>query len=363
MEADDPSMAPVALEADFGCGKSHLLSYFRDVAEQRGFVTSTVVLSPETPLGNTGAVLREIARNATAPKYTGDAYRQMAAAVRTDTDRWADLRRWAREADINARFPAMLYLYEEEHADEEFRVKVLDDLQGMPLAKTEIMGRLRRYKQAAGWDLKGGPRNAALAHDRIRVLSRLARAMGAPGLVVLFDEVERLATFTFKQRLAAYEELAWWVRQSREPGSAIATVWMCNQQSMHAVIMPDYGKVAALAAFPAEASDRDTAALEGHGFLTSSFQPLFGMTDEELADTQYRVGELYKAAYGLAELPPTSGGDRSSVRRTIRRWIATWDLERIYPGYAPTVTETEMAFDTSEVDDSVLEFDSGGGGE
>ncbi|MCX6360401.1 MAG: DUF2791 family P-loop domain-containing protein [Armatimonadetes bacterium] len=361
-ETDAAGAAPVAAKASFGHGKSHLLAYMRDKALQRGFVTSTVVVSPETPMGNAKAVLQEVGRNATALDHTGEAYREMAARSHTDTDRWGALRRWARDAGVNPRFEAMLYLYEEERVDLEFRTQVLNDLQGMPLAKTEITKRLRAHKQTAGWDLKGGPRNDALAHDRIRVLARLARAFDAPGLVVLFDEVERLATFSFRQRLAAYEEIAWWVEQSRLQGSALVTVWMCNQGILDTVLKADRAKLGLIGGLAPDGTS-ESPALDGADFLRSGFAPLVDLSSEQLQSTQFKVASLYKAAYGLARVAEAPVGGRLSVRSEIRRWIATWDLERIYPGYAPTVTETAMEFDTSEVDDSVLEFDAGGGGE
>lgn len=43
---------PLVIAANFGAGKSHLLSFLQTVAAQRQFVTSFVVVSPEMPLGN-----------------------------------------------------------------------------------------------------------------------------------------------------------------------------------------------------------------------------------------------------------------------------------------------------------------------
>jgi hypothetical protein len=56
--------SPLILSATFGAGKTHLLEYLQTLAEQEGFVTSYVVISPEMPLGNAQLVVKSLSETA-----------------------------------------------------------------------------------------------------------------------------------------------------------------------------------------------------------------------------------------------------------------------------------------------------------
>lgn len=159
------------ISATFGAGKTHLLEYLQSVAEREGFVTSFVVVSPEMPLGNAHLVVKALAETAVAPGQTGKALRALASGLQTSSPAWQEFREWARTARIEDRFRALLHLYEAYRADEEFRLNILADLEGRPLLKTVIKGKLKDIGEAAAYDLQH-PRNHLLAHDRIRLLAR-----------------------------------------------------------------------------------------------------------------------------------------------------------------------------------------------
>ena len=216
--------APMVISADFGQGKSHLLRYLQATAERQGFVTSFVVISPETPLGNSHGLLKAIAEQAEAPGMTGKAVMELASpGSKAPRNAASELIRWARDASIPDRFKAILRVYDST-VDEELRMQLLGDLEGRPFPKSRLRQELKQLDEASHFDL-ASPRNALLAHDRIRLLAQFFRCHGAKGIVVFFDEVERIEKFSFKARLSAYQELGWWKRACAESNSRLFAVF------------------------------------------------------------------------------------------------------------------------------------------
>ncbi|MBM3495695.1 MAG: hypothetical protein FJX72_15430, partial [Armatimonadetes bacterium] len=207
---------------------------------------------------------------------------------------------------------------------------------------------LKEMRQASAYDLRGTPRAKALASERIRVLARWFRAFGKHGLVVFFDEMERIGNFTAKQRMATYEQVAWWADIAREEGSALLPVWFTTEDlnnTRHADeipisnealygpggIRPDMAKITVQALLEQSPRWRGWQALSGFAYLKPP-------DHEEMRALQSRVAQLYERAYGLdgiADLEVQSQAD--TVRQEIRRWIAYWDMQRLYPGYTPDI--------------------------
>jgi hypothetical protein len=353
------SAAPLVVSANFGAGKSHLLEYLQTLAERERFVTSYVVVSPEMPLGNAHVVLKTLAETARAPGRTGEALRALTTDFNASSKQFADLRLWARDADIDDRFRALLHLYEEYRVDNEFRTQILGDFEGKPLLKTIIKGRLRQIGEAAGYDLRG-PRQPLLAHDRIRLLARFYRACTGRGLVVLFDEVELIARFSLKQRIAAYQELGWWRDIAEQEGSAILPVFAYTsgfvEESITGGTRDEQRFLSTTLGYAQE--ERDQLAMRGIEMLKSPFR-LESPTPEQDAEVRYRIKAIYEQAYGIS-LPPLADERRdvrTTIRSEIRRWITGWDMRRYYPEYAPEVEENAVEFDTAEIPDEAIETD------
>jgi hypothetical protein len=345
---------PIVFEASFGEGKSHLLQYLRHVAEARGFVTSFVVVGPDTPLGKAPVVLREIARQATAPGRTGQALRELATDYRTSGQEWEEFRGWVPGAGVDERFRALLHCYEEMQADEEFRVRILDDIQGAPAPKGEIVRRLRELGQAAAYDSRGwvGKQNS-LAHDRIRVLARFFRALGSEGVVVLFDEVERVANFTRKQRVAALSEVGWWQSTAEEAGSAVLPVFAHTTGFIDAIqndFAPGgYGSAPRDSGTQSGSQDEMGARLLAHRSMR-----LRSVAREDVDAIRYQVRDLYQRAYDVRCADPPARPATRTLRTEIRYWITAWDLARRYPDYHPDIKAEELQSDTREFGDDEL---------
>ncbi|MGI4789550.1 MAG: BREX system ATP-binding domain-containing protein [Janthinobacterium lividum] len=336
--------APLVISANFGAGKSHLLGYLASLAERENFVTSYVVISPEMPLGYGHLVLKAIAETAHAPNRTGKALPTLMADLPTASVEYQQLRDWARESKITDRFNALLTLYQEFRAEGELRSQILLDFEGKPLLKTLIRKHLKEIGQAADYDLST-PANPLLAHDRIRLLAQAYRAGGCRGLVVLFDEVERIAKFSLKQRIAAYKELDWWRQAAEAENSFLLPVFATARGFLEETVTG--GTRDAARFVPGES---------GYGGidLLKQFLLLDAPTREEEEDIKYRVKGLYEEAYGIGvpALPRTDV--RTSIRSEIRRWIAQWDILRFYPDYRPQMIEDTMQFDSSAIADEDL---------
>jgi hypothetical protein len=336
---------PIVIVANFGAGKSHLLEYLQSVAAQQQFVTSYVVVSPEMPLGNAHGVLKALAESAQAPERLGKALHALAFDFNTTSQEFARLRLWAREADIQDRFRALLHLYEEFRADQEFRIQILEDFEGKPLLKTTIRQRLKELGELAAYDL-GSPRNAFLAHDRIRLLAQFYRACRCKGLVVLFDELERIAKFSLNQRIAAYRELGWWAEVAAQAGSAILPVFAMTDNFLDEVVFGGKSDVQRFVSSVLGSQDeRDQQATQGIELLRKH-SPLRSAPEHD-EEIKYRIKSLYELAYGVRvpALPKEGQDVRTTIRSEIRRWITLWDLHRYYPEYAPQVEEESLTFD------------------
>ena len=335
---------PLVISANFGAGKSHLLGYLQSLAERENFVTSYVVISPEMPLGSGNLVLKAITETSHAPDHTGKALQTLMKDLPTASVEYQQLRDWARGANIADRFNALLTIYREFRAEDELRAQILNDFEGKPLLKTVVRKYLKEIGQAADYDLSA-PVNPLLAHDRIRLLTHLYRAAGCRGLVVLFDEVERIAKFSLKQRIAAYKELDWW-RQAAEEEDGF--------------LLPVFATVRGFLAETVTGGTRDETRFApgepGQGGITllKEFLLLDAPSREEEEDIKYRVKGLYEEAYGVnvPVLPRTDV--RTSIRSEIRRWITQWDIMRFYPDYRPQMTEEAVQFDPSVISDADL---------
>ncbi len=348
--------APVlVLEADFGGGKSHLLRYLQSIAADDGFVTSFAVLGPELPLGNAQVVLKALAASSEAPGREGRALRALASGFRTDGPQFAGLRAWARDADINDRFKALLHLYEEQR-DEHFRLQAIGDFEGTPTNRTEIARRLKEIGQLSAYALKGAPRNAMLAHDRLRVLAHFYQACTGKGWVIFFDEFERLAQFTARQQISALHELGWWGQQCLTSALPVVFVLTAATGHLEQVIQDLQNRLSV-------GSDSDTQAAGAALALLRESVALKPADDAELAGIQFKVKGIYERAYGcqVAATPATRREAGRTIRNEIRRWITQWDLRRYDPTYRSHVTADEVPMDDRVIAEDVMEGDGDGG--
>jgi hypothetical protein len=110
------------LGGGFGSGKSHLLEHLADLALDRGFAVSRVVVSKETPLHDPAKVLRAAVESAITHGGAVGAVAEAAAGLDPGSAGYAELLRWASgSASVDDRFALTLSLLPRaQSGDDEF---------------------------------------------------------------------------------------------------------------------------------------------------------------------------------------------------------------------------------------------------
>lgn len=344
---------PLVIEANFGDGKTHLLHVMKEIAQRRNFVTSYVVVGAGMPLGSPLAVLRSLCESAQAPEKIGKALLELYHTPRRGC--LDELRAWARTAAIEDRFRAILHLLAESR-DDEMRREILDHLEGNWIANSKLTKALREIQQASNYQL-GKFTKTELADQRIELLAQFFKAFGTSGWVVFFDEVERMERFTFRQRLAAYEQLGWWRQICRRAGTRLHAVFAHTAGPLTQCLdeKGDRARIEGTGSslIPGEGDLRAQDGIE----LLEGAQRLEETTPQDLEKIEHKLRDLYERAYGVKPRPQQARRDRTTTRSEIRRWITLWDLERHYPDYIADIQEDELARDTTEIEDGDLALD------
>ena len=209
------------LGAAVGAGKSHLLTHLAQLALDRGFAVSTVVVSKETPLYDPAEVLRAAVESLRGEARVPGTLADAAAALDPETSRDTELTRWLHSAavPVDERFAATLLLHERLRGGEvpdsaEIVEQVIRFWAGDGLRVPDLERALKAVG-AAGMYTFGAVPARELARQRLIVLPRLLRAAGYAGWVVLFDEVELIGRYSPLQRGRSHAELAGWTAVRR----------------------------------------------------------------------------------------------------------------------------------------------------
>lgn len=356
------------LGAGFGAGKSHLLTHLSALALERRFAVSTVVVSKETPLHDPAKVLRAAVDTLTGPGRLGGVLAEAVAGLDPDTPAYAELRRWVGSpaADLDERFAATLLLHErlasrEAPESDEIIDAVVRFWSGEPLRTPDLRRWLKGVGAGGQYTFVAVPARE-LARQRLRLLSRLLRAAGHAGWVVLFDEVELIGRYSLLQRGRSYAELARWSGAARhDPDAPLASVLALTDDFEAAVLVekndrtkvpaalrdkltPQWAEMAALAEKGIRALERDLL--------------LLSAPDAAELERAYRtLKDLHGQAYDWSP-PDVPGLERlgaTRMRQYVRAWINAWDLVRLDPDHQPDHELVEVP--SSYTEDPALEQD------
>jgi hypothetical protein len=359
--AEGGSSGGLLLGAGFGAGKSHVLTHLSAVALDRGFAVSSVVVSKETPLHDPAKVLRAAVDTLTGPGRVGGVLSDAIAALDPDSARYAELRRWvgSTASSLDERFAATLLLHERlAGGDVPESDDVLDAAVRFWAGEPLRLPDLRRALKGVG---AGGqfafPAVAAreLARQRIRFLSRLLRAAGYAGWVVLLDEVELIGRYSLLQRAKSYAEVARWVRGDRDdPGAPLCAV-LTTVDDFEVQVLVGKNDIELV---PKKLRQKGTAE---HDLLASQAeagmraierdQVMLQPPDrDELDRTYLMLKRIHGEAYGW-EPPDVEGLERlpsNRMRQYVRAWITGWDLLYVDPTYRPQVAADRVALDLTD---------------
>jgi hypothetical protein len=354
------------LGGGFGTGKSHVLEHLAHLALSDGFVVSKVTVSKETPLYDPAKVYRAAIADAQVPGRPGSAIDELAAALSFDSLGYRDLWRWVHgdAAPVDKQFAATLYLFEYARGDNELFDRILRFWAGDRLPVADIRRRLRELGAGSSYRIAAA-READLSRQRFRFLSRLARAAGYSGWIVLIDEVELIGRYSIGQRTKSYAELARWARGDRDDPDAPLGAVLATVDDFEAEVLVgkhDIDLVSSRLRGKGGAEEEALASLAEAGMRVIAHDQvkLQPPGPDELNRTYSRLKEIHAAAFrwNPADVPGLERLPSNRMRQYVRAWINEWDLRRLYPGYEPDLMSETLDIDLS--DDSALEAEPEG---
>jgi len=196
----------------YGGGKTHFLYCVRDLAWKHGFLTSLVNLSPrECPYDDPVKVYSAVAVNLTGPpldegveptRSLTDVLRDVADDRRTALGEERSLM-WIRQTAARVSteshsFRKAAAAFMAAHLEEDAaREAVLEPWllgESVPLSDTRPLGIFEAIEPSTGFKM-------------LRSLSQLVSGYGLPGMVLLFDEVDRNLSLTSRKMLAVGDNL------------------------------------------------------------------------------------------------------------------------------------------------------------
>ena len=350
------TQAPGLLVAgDFGTGKSHLLEALEQRALRENFVCSKIVISKETPLHDPDKLFRAAIQAAVVPGRRGNALTEIAFSLKHESQAYSDLVSWAGQpsSGLGSRFPASLFVFERTR-DEEVRERIISFWGGDPLDVRQFRGWLRDQGEAATYRLERiGKRDLPLQHFSFS--SRLIAAAGYAGWVLLVDELELIAQYSFKARARAYAELARWagrLRGQRCPG--LVSLFAITQDFSTLVLHQRNDLERIPGRLRATENEADAAIADGAEIgMRTIERDRVALTPPDLRgidQLRERLRALHGVAYGW-QPPEVDAGERAtstSMRQYVRRWINEWDLLRLYPDSRPTIEVGQLTVDYAE---------------
>ncbi len=347
----------------FGAGKSHVLEHLSHLALSEGFVVSKVVVSKETPLHDPTKVYRAAIDHAKVPGRPGSAIDEIAGGLDVDSPRYAELYRWAHQENtpVDSRFGATLFLHEYARGDEEFADRIVRFWAGDPLPVADLRRRLKEAGAAAAYRL-ASVRERELSLQRFRFVSRLTRAAGYRGWVVLLDEAELIGRYSALQRAKSYAELARWVRGDRDDPEAPLCAVLTTVDDFEGQVLVGKNDVELI---PKRLRAKGTAEDEllagqaemGMRIIEREQVQLQPPGRNELDRTYEQLKQIHGEAYGW-DPPDVAGLERlpsNRMRQYVRAWINEWDLRRLDPSYQPEITASGVIVDLRDEDEEPSE--------
>ncbi len=336
----------ILLDAGFGSGKSHVLEYLEQVALEKNFVCSRLVLSKETPLYNLVKMFRAAIESIRIPGKRGGTLREVAEELNFRNLPYGEFYQGVHGAGsgLDSRLAASLFLYERMVNDRELSHRLVRFWSGDPITSAELKRFVRGCSATNPYTFsKISPTDLAL--QRCKFVSRLIQAAGYAGWILLIDEAEIIGRYSLKQRAKSYVELARWMGALGEPHdsdvvlkSGLAAVIALTDDFQGAILegKGDRKNIPVKLRQSGSESDRALAdcAEAGMRLIENSRTSLAGPYPRMMEEIQEKVRVIHGAAYGWdpPKLVEVEQLGNLRMREYVKGWITEWDLKRLNPG-------------------------------
>jgi len=343
------------IEGDFGSGKSHILKWLEGTALAQGFACSKISVSKEAPPSNLTALYRAAIQEVNFPDgrmrgSLGEALERVDRSSR----RFIEFdRALSEDSSFNPLFVDTLFL-SGRLIDRESVQEIIDFWDGGPQQVAQVR---RRFKEIGEYArTSGSVTNRSIEIDRFRFASRLLKACGYNGWVILLDEIELVAKLGLSSRLRSYANLAALLGEkifSDQNVTEVLTIGALTTDFRTIVFSErndrSYGNRYNADELLAQISKRGIDCIQD----PANRLVIAPLDHKALSRCRREVSNLYETAYGwsVSDIEAnTSDGIESSksLRLHIRNWITRWDLMRIYGNQPLSVTLERLSEDLSE---------------
>jgi len=344
------------LAGEFGAGKSHALEFLTHRALRRRVAVSKVVISKETQLFDPTKLYRAAIEGLQVEGRTGDVLAEIALnKLNTRQSRFAEFDAWLDRREVNSRFDATMWLYENGgRTYPDLLDRVVGFWGGRPLPIGQLKKDLRDAGQVGAFPLeKVAVRD--LARQGFRFMARLLQAAGYDGWLILLDELELIGRYTVLQRGRAYAELARLLGiATGEPIPGLLTVGGITPDFSSAVTRgkDDVNQIGFKFRARNDTESLATAHLAERA-MEEIDQRLIRLPEpdsDRLERTLVKLRDVYATAYGKFPNENVEFTQRPGwqMREYIRGSITTWDLGRLDPTYTAEVEVHRLVTEYTE---------------
>ena len=190
--------------APYGGGKSHFLSAVANVALERNFAVSQVVLSKETPFNRLNKVYEAAAHAIELPGSSRRGFEEALMKIRPDSAEYRGIREYL-DTYLH---PKLLHTFENyfREGDPGKRTQLYEDLAGSFLDMATLRA-MHRTNFGAAIRMKRRFLLREDTPDYFRFLHFFVRTIGYNGWLILLDEAELIAKLGISSRAQAYLNL------------------------------------------------------------------------------------------------------------------------------------------------------------
>jgi hypothetical protein len=280
----------------YGEGKTHLLNTVFNMAHERNMVVSFVSLSKETPFDKLHFVYPKVVQATYLPKRLQPGFAHLFETMSPKSPVAAELSEYVLR---NLETDKLYYLLKSYLGTEEIEEKftLLADLEGDFVSAAALK---KIYKRIFSEKVVFNKSFAKTKHagDYFSFLSRMFRAMGFAGWVILFDEAELIGRMGKKARLNAYNNIAKFLFPQNSGNRLESTYCLF---AFNASFVPDvieskheFENLDAAEHF----TDEEKANVKSVLNALSSAPQLAPLSEKEVRTVIEKIAELHAKAYG-----------------------------------------------------------------